>query len=184
MKNNGQDCFGSRWESGVETGTGPVDFWWVRAHAGDIDFSLLAPTLSRILAFDLFVHNVDRHLRNYIVRKQNFGHTVIAMDYSQAWLWNGFPLPPIPLHSSAKTVIALRFLLKLFGHFIVQAQVEHVCKKLTEIKSSQILQIIHEQPASWLTKSRKDDIISWWESADRLARIKQVEEGIKNGSCL
>jgi hypothetical protein len=184
VKANGHHCFGSRWESGDETGLGYPDGWWVRAHAKEIDFALLAPTISRIFAFDLFVHNVDRHLFNYIVRKQKLGHTILALDYSQAWLWNGFPLPPLPIQATTNTIVAMRILRRMFGDFISINDVQHVCHKLIGIKNSQVEAIIHEHPLHWLTDAQRNDIFLWWESDERLVRIAQVEEGIKNGTFL
>ncbi|MEP9349370.1 hypothetical protein [Xanthobacter sp. KR7-225] len=112
--------------------------WWVRAHNGDINFSFLAPTISRILAYDLFIHNVDRHLTNYVVRRQYSGHAVLAFDYSQAWLFSGFPLPALPLHHQTNTIQALRAMRKLFGDFIRHDEVKHVCNRLRKINTESI----------------------------------------------
>ncbi len=62
-------AFGSRWESGHDP-----DQWWIRATNGQIDAQHIAPTLSRIFAFDLFVGNIDRHAKNYIVGSKIAGH--------------------------------------------------------------------------------------------------------------
>ncbi|WP_352882152.1 HipA family kinase [Mesorhizobium sp. M1396] len=181
---DGRECFGSRWESGIETGTNNQNGWWTRAKTGEIDFSLLAPTLSRILAFDLFVHNVDRHLANYLVVKQRSGHAILAFDYSQAWIWNGLPPPPLPLGQQTNTVIALKILRRLFGEFIQFNEASLVCQKLRSIKISSIEAIILEHPSIWLTNQQKDGILTWWNSVERDQRLSQVEEGIKNGSYL
>ena len=173
------ECFGSRWERGMET-----QDWWIRAHNGDIDFQLIAPTISRIFAYDLFVHNVDRHLTNYIVRRQYSGHSVLSFDYSQAWLFSGFPLPPLPLHSQTKTIQAMRAMRHLFGDFIHQNEVKSICNKLRQIKTETIERIISEHPNNWLTETQKCEIFNWWKSDRRLHRIHQLQEGIANGDYL
>jgi hypothetical protein len=172
------ECFGSRWESGMETHD-----WWVRASTGEIDFTLLAPTISRIFAYDLFIHNLDRHLKNYVVRRQYSGHAILAFDYSQAWLFNGFPLPDLPMDSSAKTLQVMRFLRHSFGDFIKYSEVKYVCDKLRKTDTEIIERIISEHPNIWLTEQQKSHIFTWWYSDKRLHRIHQVEEGIANGSC-
>lgn len=172
-------CFGSRWDSGHE----PND-WWVRARSGEIDFSLLAPTISRILAFDLFVHNGDRHLKNYIIREQRMGHAVLAFDYSRAWLWNGFPLPSLPMAPTTNTIAAYRYLNSVFPGFLSFEDVKYVLDALRAFSALNAETIIYEHPSEWLTSDQKNAILDWWDSPDRLARIDQIEGGIANGSHL
>lgn len=120
--------------------------WWIRAASGEIEFSLLAPTISRIFAFDLFIHNVDRHLTNYIVRKQRVGHSVLAFDYSRAWLWNGFPLPALPMVHTSKTVAAMRYMTSQFGFFLSLNDIKLVCDRLKNVTSNDVERLITEHP--------------------------------------
>lgn len=176
VKVGSDECFGSRWESGMET-----QDWWVRASHGDIDFALLAPTISRILAYDLFIHNLDRHLTNYIVRRQYAGHAILAFDYSQAWLFSGFPLPDLPMPPTCKTVLAIRAMRQIFGDFIWQSEVKYICNQLRKVKTETVERIVSEHPANWLTATQKTAIFNWWYSDKRMHRIHQVQEGIANG---
>lgn len=175
----GDECFGSRWESGVET-----QDWWVRADRGEIDFSSFAPTISRMLAYDLFIHNVDRHLTNYIVRRQHTGYAMLAFDYSQAWLFSGFPPPQLPFNPQTKTMLAIRVMIQIFGNFINQNEIKYVCDRLRDVKTEAIERIIGEHPNTWLTDNQKHAIFNWWYSDKRIHRIHQVQEGIANGSYL
>jgi len=172
----GEACFGSRWE----TGNSPKD-WWLRAKAKEIDFDLLAPTISRIFAFDLFVHNVDRHLTNYIVRQQHFGIAILAFDYSRAWLCNGFPPVALPMTADTNTMKSIRYLIQEFGHFIDLIEVNKVLDNLGHISSTVVTNILLEHPDNWLTKEQKLAIDRWWKSPQRLERLEQIKEGIKNG---
>ncbi|MBS0410325.1 MAG: hypothetical protein JSR86_10455 [Proteobacteria bacterium] len=175
---NGVLAFGSRWETGHEP-----DGWWLKAKSGEIDFASLAPTLSRILAFDLFVHNDDRHLKNYIVRAQRTGVALLAFDYSRAWLWHGFPPPSLPFPLCA-TVQAHRFLKQEFGDFLSADDVAHVLRNLRDVSAVRIESLILEQPREWLTNEQRDGILNWWQSGDRLSRIDQIEGGIASGAFL
>ena len=175
----GDECFGSRWE----TGHNPRD-WWLRAIAKQIDFDLLAPTISRIFAFDLFVHNVDRHLNNYIVREQHFGISILSFDFSRAWLCNGAPIPNTPMAFETNTIKAMRYLTSEFGNFLLETETNSVLETLEEISSDYIAQIVAEHPENWLTNAEKDWIIPWWKSSARLDRISKIKEDIANGTYL
>ena len=175
---NGVLSFGSRWETGHEP-----NGWWTKAKAGEIDFALLAPTLSRILAFDLFVHNEDRHLTNYIVRPQRTGIALLAFDYSRAWLWHGFPPPDLPL-PMCKTLGAHRYLRQEFGDFLSVDDVAHVLRNIRDVSAVRIESLILEQPREWLTEEQRDAILNWWQSDARLSRIDQIEGGIASGAFL
>ena len=175
----GDKWFGSRWE----TGHNPKD-WWLRAVSNQIDFKLLAPTISRIFAFDLFVHNVDRHLNNYIVRKQHFGISMLSFDFSRAWLCNGSPIPDTPMDASTNTIKSMRYLCQEFGDFIQQNETDTVLDNLIALPSANIELIIAEHPENWLTNGEKNWTIPWWNSPNRLDRINRIKEDIVNGTYL
>ena len=175
----GVSCFGSRWESGHD----PTD-WWLRARKGEIDFSSLAPTLSRIYAFDLFVNNIDRHFTNFIVRQQHFGVSLLAFDYSRAWLVNGLPTPMLPMADTEKTVVVVKILRRLFGDFLQASDVNYVMDNLERITKVQIEQIIDSHPIELLTSQQRDSIFSWWNNGDKISRIDDIRKGVKDGSYL
>jgi hypothetical protein len=175
----GVSCFGSRWESGHDAAE-----WWYRAQRSEIDFNDLAPTLSRIYAFDLFVNNIDRHFLNFIVRRQHFGVSLLAFDYSQAWLVNGLPPPTLPMAHTEKTVAISRILRKMFGHFLREEDVGHVLDSLEFIKEEKIVSIIDGHPKDWLTEEQKASIVSWWSGVEKNSRIDDIRKGVKDGSYL
>ena len=172
----GVQCFGSRWLAGEESN------WWNRAHGGQIPFADLAPAISRILALDLFVHNGDRHLKNYFVLKQQVGYSAVAMDFGRAWLFNGMPPPDLPMQPSENTIAAQRALKVLFGDFIDQQEVGDVCDRLLGVTDGEIAGFISSHPSSWLQNSQKKDILDWWKSDARTGRVQTIKEGIINGS--
>jgi hypothetical protein len=174
----GIECFGSRWEAGEESD------WWNRAFAGPISFPDLAPGISRVFAFDLFVHNEDRHLNNYFVQKQRIGYAVLAMDFGRAWLFSGMPPPPLPMAPAANTIGDLRKLLRLFGPFIDSAETDDVCDRLATVTDSEVAGIIASHPSVWINTAQKDQILSWWRSPERQNRITTIRNGIKDGSLL
>lgn len=82
---HGNLLFGSRWEGGVSSSS-----WLSMVHRGELNKTDIAAPLSRILAFDYFIQNGDRHLDNYIVRGQRNGHLIMAIDFSRSWCFEGF----------------------------------------------------------------------------------------------
>lgn len=178
VKVQGVDCFGSRWLAGEEAD------WWTRAHSNQIPFGDLAPGISRIFALDLFVHNGDRHFKNYFIVKQKVAYSVLAMDFGRAWLFNGVPPPALPMPPAQNTIRAQRTLKKLFGDFLVQSEVDDVCDRIKGTSCEEIEQFIAAHPSCWLQEPQKFAILDWWKSDDRHKRIDGIKEGIKDGSLL
>ena len=119
--------FGSRWEGGI------LEEWWKKALNGDISLYEYRPILSRIFAFDHFVHNVDRHLKNYLFREQREGWAVLALDYSRAWLCHGFPLPELPFEPKQNTRKAQRRLKEIFGNVIVPDEADELLNRIRSV---------------------------------------------------
>jgi len=176
---NGKLCFGSRWESGHN-----AQDWWLRVQPGSTNFASIAPTLSRIYAFDLFVNNIDRHAKNYIVREQHFGTALLAFDYSRAWIVNGMPPPMLPMESHHNTVDVMRAFKSLFGNFFVKAEAYEVLERLDAITVAEVERIILSHPTEWLTESQKKSIVQWWEGAHKTQRISDIRKGVGDGSYL
>jgi hypothetical protein len=170
--------FGSRWEGGS------IDLWWEQMISGTLDKTPLLPTLAKIYAFDLFVYNIDRHAKNYIVRHQHFGPSILAFDYSRAWTFQGFPLPDLPMDEYENTVSNQRYFSQYFGRYVTEDACASVLDALTEVTTRQIDQILNEQPTEWLPQGTRNAIIYWWDSADRLARIESIRLGIRDGTYL
>jgi hypothetical protein len=167
---------GSRWE------TGEIKNWWGKLQSGAINIDDLKQALSRIYAFDLFVHNIDRHLNNFLVRKQHKGYAVIAMDYSRAWLANGIPPPDLPFPTSCSTVAAHRILRATAGEFFVLDEARNVLSNISKVNVGEISNIIKLHPNNWLTNTQSEDIINWWKSPQREQRISKIVAGLGDGT--
>lgn len=168
--------FGSRWEGGV------IKSWVSQAASGTIDFRQLRPTLSRIFAFDQFIYNEDRREANFIVRNNLYGHSMLAMDYSRAWLNNGFPMPAGPLHTSNTTVQFFFDLKAAFGSFLLLADFDDCLDRLNNIPVDRVEDIINLHPASWLIGNQKSDILAWWNSSHKLMRLSAIRKEVANGT--
>jgi hypothetical protein len=176
---NGSTAFGSRWEGGANPHQ-----WWDEVATGKIQKGDILPSLARIYAFDLFVHNVDRHAGNFLIRRQHFGDAVIAFDYSRSWSVYGIPPPDLPMQSLENTVLVQRQLSGLLGDYVTTASTKEILDKLELTSVETITSILHNQHDSWLTKPMRQLIIDWWASSARIARIDSIRAGIDDGTFL
>lgn len=98
---DGSHVFGSHIVGGlINPDKDHAGYWFDLVRDGIIDFENATCVLSRIYAFDHFIHNVDRHKGNFLVHKQISGYSIYAMDYSRAWIRWGFPTPEIPMETA------------------------------------------------------------------------------------
>ncbi len=178
----GEAAFGSRWEGGILAGGN----WWDRVKDRTIPYDDVIGPLSRIYAFDLFVHNADRHLQNFLVRESHGGgHVLLAMDYSRSWLRWGFPLPPPPMAPSESTRTARRYLSTDWGlPSVKEDEAEAVLERLRRTPEGLIQRILDEQPDNWLSVTARRDILGWWASTARTDRLNAISTGISDGSYL
>jgi hypothetical protein len=175
----GNMLFGSRWEGGLAK-----DEWWEMMARGDFDRAVAHPVLSKILAFDNFIHNVDRHLGNYLVRETRNGWTMLAFDFSRAWTFNGFPLPSLPFPPTENTRRAYRRLSRWYSFSVDLAAVNQVLDSLSAIGIDTLENIFSLQPPGWLPAADRDTILIWWGQPARSVRIEAIRKGIGDGSYL
>ena len=142
----------------------------------------VGPNLSRIYAFDLFVHNVDRHLGNYLcVAGRTPGHSVKVYDFSRAFSANGWPLPNLPMPPSANTVRAFRQLRRF--HAFDLTGVQEFLVKVDAIPFSAFKSIIDDIPPNWMSAELQKKVVKWW-ADEHSDRITKILAGLKNGSLL
>lgn len=171
---NGSAAFGSRWESGHDPSN-----WWLRVRNGEIDKDRIAPTISRIFAFDLFVNNIDRHAANYIVRPQVAGNlSFLAFDHSRAWRAVGWPLSGAPMDARHATVKNFIWFGRALGGILDKKEFRFVLNKIREVPTTYIDQILQYQADSWLSEIDRDDTILYWQSPHFCRRLDRIEEGL------
>ena len=174
---NGEEAFGSRWESKHDP-----ENWVLRIQAGLIDIKRVAPTISRIFAFDLFVENIDRHTNNYIVRPQaNNNWSFLAFDYSKAWLATGWPLKTPPMNPAAATTKNFKTINKYLGGILDIDEAMYVLDNILSTHSDRIEMILSSQPKSWLEDAKKNSILSFWKNGQMETRVKIIKKGLANG---
>jgi hypothetical protein len=179
--------FGSRWEPGEFARGAGIPLWFEHVKAGTISLPDIVTVLSWIYAFDHFVHNIDRHLTNFFIRISRTGVSVLSLDYSKAWTYRGFPLPPLPFDVTdfeITTVQAQRDLTKLWGPWLDVVAVDTILSNIRSVKKQTVKELIESHPPEWLPASKKRAILKWWGSADFNARIVGISSGVRRGSYL
>lgn len=142
----------------------------------------IARTLSRIYAFDLFVHNTDRHLNNYLcVGGRLPGYAIKAYDFSRAFTANAWPLPALPMGLLENTVRTYKHL-RNFHAFDLSEGVE-VINKIKDLQVDVMKKILELIPAPWIGSHRRIQINKWWDE-ERGSRADVVIGGLKNGTFL
>jgi hypothetical protein len=173
---DGNVWFGSAWV------TGEIKQWWQQVLDGKLRIAELSSDLSKIFVFDLFIHNTDRRLSNFLVKKDGRRHRAYSLDYSSAWLHHGFPPPPLPLAGYTNTMIAHRILRATCGDFFAKPEAIEALDRLGSVTAKDIGGILKQQPKSWLTAEEKNAVIDWWDSGRAKSRIDVIRDGIGNGA--
>lgn len=149
----GIQMFGSRWEGGAE------------AYYPGIIGSVTNPKeFSAIYAFDLLIHNVDRHLNNYLYL-QLAGDTVVkAMDHSRCLWQSGWPLPAPPTDAGSNTTLAKNTWSAEAGWDKTGALT--VVEKWKKISQADVAAIIDSAPKAWVETLRRQELVDWWGTTD------------------
>lgn len=159
--NPGVIMFGSKWEGGAE-----------EYSPGIIPMVTNKPQFSSIYAFDLLIHNVDRHLNNYLYL-QLAGDTVVkAMDHSRCLWTSGWPLPSPPPDLASNTMLGR-------GRWIVEAGWDKIAAtavvdKWKAISKLEIIEIVDSAPSAWVEPQKRKELVEWWGTADWLNRADFV----------
>jgi hypothetical protein len=175
---DGSLVFGSRWEGGI-----PKEQWFQMIQNGILKFDDVKAVLANVFALDNFVHNVDRHCGNYLIRQQRNGYALFASDFSRAWYFGGFPpgVLPLPL---CNTTTAQRWITATFGKYVDVATTQKTLDKIESISANDASDFIKSHPQSWLAQPETDAIVAWWSSSARKQRIDGIRQGIKDGKYL
>lgn len=138
------------------------------------------PMLSRWYAFDLFTHNVDRHLGNFLFRESRLGHVLIGIDFSRALLTEGWPgpRPPLPLCNTRHVQRALH------QHVPYPAsEASAVIERLSRVSDDWLDQTLERVPEPWLDARVRRQLRRWWRGS-RHKRLHLLRRHLSSGRYL
>lgn len=157
----GKYLFGSKWEGGAEQ--------FAIGMAGKVTNP---EEFSSIHVFDLLIHNVDRHLNNYLYL-QLAGDTVVkAVDHSRCLCFSGWPMPAPPPDVTTSTMQARAFWAGEAGWH--RSAVTSVIDAWRQISADEVKAVFEEVPSDWVDPAWKRDFLSWWGSPAWADRVTQV----------
>lgn len=160
----GVHYFGSQWQGGA------------------LEFSAAFHRISnpeifgQTLGTDLFLHNVDRHLGNYLYLELAGEVVARVIDFSRALLHNGWPLPTLPLAADSNTMKALPYWMQQYGS--AYAKPTALLDRVAALPSEWMPLTLAEMPDAWLDASAQTDLRSWWTSNAREARADSAKSNL------
>ncbi len=128
--------------------------------------------MSGLLALDLFVGNEDRHMGNWLFRRNLAGEWApLCIDFSRALFCRGFPhdtWPPTNCNTTSTMA-----LLKIHGgwdssHAVISAE------RLQHITPQVLRHWLQECPKAWLPEATQVALLAWWSSPAYHARLQRT----------
>lgn len=186
---NGVDCYGSRFESGLDMPLKAGTKLELDARKRRWQRCTNPGVATGAFAFDLFTFNYDHHHNNWSFHDQNGNTTARMFDYSKA-LWtlakdlHKLPPPSKMQHlppEHERTCLTYKAVRRwVTGDDLAAAG--KVLTLLKQIGPRWVETQIKSFPASWMDDTTLGSTLAWWGSQARLDRIQQIEEGLKNGT--
>lgn len=144
--------------------------------AGGLDFTVALSRVSnpdlfsQIFGVDWFVHNDDRHLGNYLYI-EILGDVILRpMDFSRSWGYHGWPLPNLPMNQCN----TLQQKPKWEAEF-TYVKPDTVLDKIDLLPSEWMERTLDALPPAWVTPAERADLIQWWITPGRHARVIQAK---------
>jgi hypothetical protein len=159
----GVQYFGSQWTPGaIELALVPFG-------------SISNPALfSTTFGFDVFVHNDDRHLGNYLYLLIAGDIVMRIIDFSRAWMHHGWPLPSPPLDPVCNTMVYL----PIWSSFHPYTKPVDVLQRLRDLPDGWMQDVLAPMPAAWLDDANRLALEQWWSGAARQDRLNEAESSL------
>lgn len=141
--------------------------------------------LARILAFDLFIGNHDRHFGNYLFALQHSvdGTTrtgvLNAFDFESADVLTREKIR-LPMNGTSQTVRDGRIIQKAFAFDLRAAS--QTLTLLRKGREFMFERAMYGLPEEWLSARQRTDLLGRVRSASFEAEIMQLEQGLGDGS--
>jgi hypothetical protein len=142
-----------------------------------VPLQLLRHYLSGLYAFDLFLGNDDRSLRNFLIEADS--RRLCAFDFANADLLK-LSSRRFPVEHGA-TISIGRMLRRVHGFDKVAAL--DMATKLEAVRVEQIQAILREMPNEWWSSDEGEKLCAVWND-ERGGRIEALRAGLGDGSLL
>lgn len=127
--------------------------------------------MSSICGLDHMLANEDRHHGNFLyLSGLNDRKTCMAIDFSRALLYRGWPLAEIWTFPNNTTSMVIAK--KNFGTWDIAAATQSLLT-LSSIKNETWASWVNDLPSGWLDISERSMLINWWGSGEFQSRIQK-----------
>lgn len=172
---DGKIAFGSQWEGGSGTLADfneLLEFIMDETEKPGPKIRDFTEFLAKVYALDIFVNNIDRHVKNILIRT-TFNDAVIALayDFGQAW----YVISPFTFEvlGDCNTTGTMKFV-KRYGKLDIPT-VTSTLDNLCLISKNVIESIFTMIPTDWLPENEKSEFIEWWGGNDMQERINELK---------
>lgn len=178
---DGSTVFGSRRIAGVADATVTAAFL-TTSTASNLNPPVagLQALLSKIYAYDMFCHNDDRHLGNYLSVDDKGRRRLYTFDFSRAlfwtWPWQAYPAAP---SNTRRWGAALRRL-----HGFDETSALATLDAIAGLAPAAIGSFINQMPADWLTTNLRAEFMDVWTGTGCNVRVDSLRKGFKDGTLL
>ncbi|TLS77049.1 hypothetical protein FE236_04460 [Mariprofundus erugo] len=125
------------------------------------------------VAVDAFIFNNDRHFNNLLRRASIGGDSLIAIDYSRAFIASGAPIPDVALIRNTKTWQILQFTIAWNGGKD-QPAIERTLERMSRIDTDAFAGRMNQMPDHWYPDNLRDHTIEWFDvnKSDRIDAVR------------
>jgi len=168
-------CFASREEFGVIDQQAAVQMLLLQKQ-----LPAYVDRLMQWYAFDVFTHNTDRHLGNFLFRNSMAGAVMLGMDFSRALLTQGWPgaVPPLP---KCHTTTVQRQLARESPYPPMAAA--RIMNRLASAPDEWLEHCLAQVPATWADAKLRTNLCRWWRHG-RPKRLRLLRSHLTNGRYL
>lgn len=136
--------------------------------------------LAMVYVLDLFVSNVDRNNRNFVLERDGLLPRLCTIDYADAQLGDlstgRFPV------AATSTIRHGRFIRNVHGFFADSAL--EMVERIRVVPNEFLVGILGGMPDDWLADDQKRMLCDFWASGARESRLSALHTGIVDGSLL
>jgi hypothetical protein len=178
---NGDWLFGSEEIVGVAEKTETSRILMSKADDASVAAGLgLQRFLSSAFAFDMMIHNVDRHDQNFLSVTIHGTRHFFLIDHAQSMFscWPIKDFPPACCHTRATGAK-----LRLRHGFHLETACSMV-ERIDGLAPQTIMGLMQRIPQDWLRAGFDRDVERWWGSPAFKARLQRLREGLRDGSLL
>jgi hypothetical protein len=179
---DGSTVFGSRRIAGVADATVTAAFLGAPTMSNaNTPVVGLQALLSKIYAYDMFFHNEDRHLGNYLSVDDKGRRRLYAFDFSRAlfWTWPWNQSYPAAASNTRRWGAALRQL-----HGFDEQSALSTLEAIAGLAPGAIGGFVNQMPTDWLPANLHAEFVEVWTGAECGSRVDALRKGFKDGTLL